>query len=151
MKRAFRKVNGDLVDLITHSTNVIKEHPHTKIYVGTDSQNKGDYTIYVITVAYRYNTRGVHFIYHKEKVPRIKDSFSRLFKEAEFSIEVAEYLRKNSSLKIEAIDMDYNAKKTHKSNIVVNAAKGWAEGLGYKVIIKPGEQIAVRASDLLCR
>jgi predicted RNase H-related nuclease YkuK (DUF458 family) len=47
--------------------------------------------------------------------------------------------------------MDYNDDESHKSNRLISAAKGWANSLGYKVNVKPNNQIATKAADHHCR
>ena len=63
--------------------------------------------------------------------------WTRLWKEAEDSIDTAEWLTKQISVKVE-IDMDYNGDENFKSHKLISAAKGWANSLGYKVNITLG-------------
>ena len=80
----------------------------------------------------------------------IDDIWKRLWKEAEMSIEVAEWLSKQINVKIQ-IDMDYNNDEKFISNKLISAAKGWANSLGYKVNVKPNNQIATKAADHHCK
>ncbi len=66
------------------------------------------------------------------------------------SIEVAEWLSNQINVKIE-IDMDYNSDEKFISNKLISAAKGWANSLGYKVNVKPNNQIATKAADHHCK
>jgi predicted RNase H-related nuclease YkuK (DUF458 family) len=144
----FKKIDGEAIELIKYTLNIISTKPDVAIYVGTDSQNCKKVTKYVTVVAYRYGSRGVHFIYQLSSEKKIKDQFERLFKEAEMSIKIAEYL-KSKSISVFAIDLDYNKNKKFESNKLVTATRGWCESLGYKVIIKPDEQVATRAADMI--
>ena len=101
-------------------------------------------------IAYRLGSRGVHYIFSKQKREIIRDMWTRLWKEAEYSVDVAEWLTKKIALKVE-IDMDYNEDKSYKSHKLISAAKGWANSLGYKVNVKPNNQIATRAADYHCK
>lgn len=148
--KVFRTVKGDVVDVVKHTLDVLKKHPNASIRVGTDSQNTGSVTSYSTVIAYRYGTRGVHYIASKKRVPRINDLWTRLWKEAEDSVEVAEWLTEKINTKV-VIDMDYNDDDTHNSNKLISAAKGWANSLGYTVYVKPDELIATRAADYYCR
>jgi predicted RNase H-related nuclease YkuK (DUF458 family) len=76
--------------------------------------------------------------------------WTRLWKEAELSIDTAEWLTEKVKVKVQ-IDLDYNKDEHHFSNKLVQSAKGWATSLGYKVNIKPDIQIATRAADHSCR
>ena len=154
MKRVFRNERNPtkIYDVIKYTRTILCDHPDATIHIGTDSQNHRKYTTYAICVCYRYGMRGVHVIYNKQYIrPKIRDRWTRLWKEAEMSIEVSEWIQNNSSFKVKTIDMDYNDDKHHFSSKLVSAAKGWAESLGYNVSVKPEEQVATRAADHLCK
>lgn len=148
--KIFRKISGERVDVVKHTLQILKEYPNIEIHIGTDSQNHYDTTKYATAIAYRYGTRGVHYIVYTERVPKIKSMWNRLWKETEMSIEVAEWLTQQINVRIE-IDMDYNSDKSFKSNKLITACRGWASSLGYKVNVKPIKQIATRAADYHCR
>jgi predicted RNase H-related nuclease YkuK (DUF458 family) len=150
MKKPFKLEGGQLVDAIKHTIDILKEHPDAKIYVGTDSQNHRRNTVYVTAIAYKYGNRGVHYIYYKHKMKKIKDKWTRLWNEADYSIEVANWLTSKINVKVE-IDLDYNSQEKHFSSRLVGPAVGWVESLGYKANIKPNNQIATRAADHHCR
>ena len=81
----------------------------------------------------------------------IRDSiWTRLWKETEMSLEIAQKLRHHPKVNLE-IDMDYNEDKRFFSNKLVPVAKGWANSLGFKVNIKPYRQIATSAADYLSK
>jgi len=129
MNRVFRKVDGNPVsDISKHTLDILNECPYVEIHVGTDSQNHRRSTVYVTAIAYRYGNRGVHYIYHKHKVKKIRDKWTRLWNEA-----------------------DYNYQEKHFSSKLVGPAVGWINSLGYKANIKPHNQIATRAADFHCR
>ena len=148
--KLFKKIDGTRVDVIKHTLEIVANNPEVKIHIDTDSQNLGDSTIYVSVIAYRFGNKGVHYIYHKEKVAKIIDMWTRLWKETEKTIEIAEWFsRKTNSIKLE-LDLDYNDDKFYKSNQLISATKGWAESLGYKTNIKPHVCVAIRAADYHC-
>jgi predicted RNase H-related nuclease YkuK (DUF458 family) len=150
--KVFKKIDGTRVDVVPHTLDIIRKNPGVKIHIGSDSQNLAEQTVYVTAIAYRFGNNGVHYIYSKEKVGRINDIWTRLWREAELTIETAEWFTKkaNINLKIE-LDMDYNEDKFYKSNQLVNATRGWAQGLGYKVNTKPNiDMPAARAADYQC-
>lgn len=149
--KVFRTSENVKVDVIKHTLEQIRKDPFVEIHVGTDSQDKSGYTKFATVIAYKWGSRGVHYIYNVHKVDRIRDKFTRLYKEAEITIEVAEWLRKKAkSVKFE-LDFDYNGDEAHFSQKLVSSTVGWAKGLGYKVNIKPFKQIATKAADKHCR
>lgn len=152
MNKVFKSgTTGRPINLINYILDYIKEYPETKIYVGTDSQNRGPETIYATTVVLRYRTRGCHVLYHKTRVPLVRDFWSRLWRETEMSIETATFIVENSPLKVESIDLDFNDDEYKASNKLVSASKGWVSAAGFKSTTKPALQIATRAADHIIR
>ena len=151
MNRVFRKVEGEAVfDIVKHTLDILNECPYIEIHIGTDSQNHRRNTVYVTAIAYRYGNRGVHYIYNKQKIKKIRDKWTRLWNECEYSIEVANWLTSKINVKVE-IDLDYNSEEKHFSSKLVSPAVGLVTSLGYKANIKPDNQIATRAADYHCR
>lgn len=149
--KVFKKIDGTKVDVVKHTLSILKENPNMQVHIGTDSQNKGPLTVYAVVIAYRFSHNGVHYITYKESVPRINDMWSRLWKEAELTLEVAEWFTSSININVE-IDLDFNKDKSHDSHPLISAAKGWAESLGYKVNCKPDvDLIATKAADVQCR
>lgn len=151
MTKYFLTDEGKHVNLIDHIIEEVKENPYTKIYISTDSQNYGARTVFATAIVFRYGLRGAHYVYRKDRVPRIRDTFSRLWKEAEYTIEIAEYITSLVPVKIEALEFDYNNKKVTKSTNLVTSVTGWAKSLGYNALVKPDEMIAAKAADHVCR
>lgn len=116
-----------------------------KIYLGCDSQNRTE-TVYATTLVFHVASAGCHVIYRKEKVPRIKDMWTRLWGEVERSIEVAVYLRERG-VEVSTIDLDYNDDPMYGSNKLVASAVGYVESLGFKGRVKPDLLPAVHAAD----
>jgi predicted RNase H-related nuclease YkuK (DUF458 family) len=116
------------------------------LYLGCDSQSRGLLTTYATTLVFHVATTGCHVIYKKDTVPVIKDLWTRLWKETEFSVEVALYLR-GAGIEIDTIDLDYNIDPTHNSNRLVKAAVGYIESLGFKARVKPELLPAAHAAD----
>tara|TARA_A100001011_G_scaffold264033_1_gene272637 strand:- start:3018 stop:3476 length:459 start_codon:yes stop_codon:yes gene_type:complete len=146
----FKDIKGNTIDPIDHTREIIKKNPFVEVHVGTDSQSLAKITQYITVIAYRYGNSGVHYILKKNGVPQIKDLWTRLWKETELSIDIAESIKKSLNV-IPEIDLDYNENENFKSNKLVNASKGLANSLGYKVNIKPHIQIATRAADYHCK
>lgn len=148
--KVFKTKGGNSVNVVKHTLAQLKDSPTVTIHIGTDSQTSGQWTTYSTVIAYRFNRNGVHYIFTKQKFPKIPDLWTRLWKEAEMSIEIAEWLTTQINVNIQ-IDMDYNGDEDHASHKLISAAKGWANSLGYKVNVKPHNQIATRAADHECR
>lgn len=151
MKSVFKDVNGNTINVVKHTLDILNKNQDVEIHIGTDSQNRKRKTTYSTVIAYKFGTRGVHLINTRVHVPKIKDIEERLRKETYLTMEVAMWLQeKIPSIKLQ-IDMDYNGDAKHLSNKVVDQMKGWAVGVGFKVNIKPYSQIATKAADHFCR
>jgi len=148
--RLFKNIKGERIDPVEHTLKILRDYPTVKIHIGSDSQNIGKKTKYATVIAYRYGSRGVHYILSKKNELLIKDMWTRLWKEAEMSIDIAQWLTHQVSVRVE-IDMDYNSDENFKSNKLISATKGWANSLGYKVNVKPNNQIATKAADYHCK
>ena len=146
----FIDTKGNKVDPIIHTKKILNKNPFVSIHIGTDSQRWAKKTQFATVIAYRYGNRGVHYILSKVGFPKIKDLWTRLWKEAEMSINVSELITNSLNISVE-IDMDYNEDNNFKSNKLVAATKGWANSLGYKVNVKPNIQIATKAADHHCK
>ena len=131
----------DKFELVPYVKRYLAENAQfdVRIYVGTDSQSLKRYpdTGYVTCVAFHLGTlddfefygHGVHTIYKEFKVPKIRDTFRRLWREVEATMYIAEKLR-NSGIHIHCIDLDFNKNKIYESNRLISAAEGCLGVLG---------------------
>jgi predicted RNase H-related nuclease YkuK (DUF458 family) len=153
-KRYFKNLKHETVDVIDFCKNNIRDG--TTVYVGTDSVVQKDRSLFVTVVAIRFGSmkdktaKGVTFSYLKTYAEKYKDKLYRLREEAKFTMEMVSFLEDNF-IKVDYVEFDYNSDEKHLSNKVLSEGKGWAEGLGYKVTVKPDEQVAVKAADYICR
>ncbi|GAA0762953.1 ribonuclease H-like YkuK family protein [Psychroflexus lacisalsi] len=144
----FKKLTDERVfDVADYVQAYFSKYKNEKIelFLGCDSQNRLQ-TTYATTLVFNVASTGCHIIYKKEVVPMITDMWTRLWGEAERSVETALYLREHD-IKIDTIDLDYNENPKYKSNKLVTAAVGYVESLGFKARIKPHLLPAVYAAD----
>ena len=151
MQKIFRNRDGKTItNIVSYTLDIMRVCPNAKIHIGTDSQNHKKYTTYVVVIAFRMGTNGVHCIYHKVRERKIKDRWTRLWKEVEMTMEVAKWLSEKISIQIE-VDFDFNGDAKHYSHKLISSAQGWAESLGFKSNVKPHNQIATWAADMACK
>lgn len=149
----FKKLmDNNTVEISEYVKQYIIDHKfnNLRIYVGCDSHNKGEFTTYVTTLVIHIGDTGCHVLFNKDKVKRINDLWTRLWKEVELSVELALYLRENG-INIHNIDLDLNDDEAYASNKLVAAAKGYVQSLGIKPRIKPDLLPAVHAADNLSK
>lgn len=158
MEKYFRTEQGKLVDIIDYAGEQIAKNPDVKIYIGCDSQVFGPKIKYVISIVFRVGVKGGHCIYRKinsdrppRDVPKEEQVFTRLSEEVYMTMELAQYFIDNSSIKLHAVEFDFNEEEIHLSNKLIGMATGWAKGLGLSTRVKPDELIACKYSDHICR
>ena len=92
---------------------------------------------------------GCHFLYHKEKLPKIQDMWTKLWGETARSVEVAIYL-KERGIDVDSIDLDFNSDQSHQSHKLVSASVGFVESMGFVANVKPTILPAISAADMMC-
>jgi predicted RNase H-related nuclease YkuK (DUF458 family) len=151
MKTKFRRLgDGREVDLIPYVRTELEQNENVRIYIGTDSQNIGEKTVYATVVVLHYGNNGAHVLYSKTTFPRVKDNFTRLWNEVEYSLEVAEELYNGGLPRADYIDLDYNPDPIYRSNSVLRSALGYVESMGYKARMKPDAAAASCVADAIC-
>lgn len=138
------------IDLISYIKDYISANPETSLYIGCDSQNTKRSTTYAVVVVLYNRGKGGHVLYAREVIPKIWDRFSRLWREVEQSIELAEWLKDSGIQKPVSIDLDLNPDPKYKSNQLLRAALGYVESMGYVPRCKPNAMCASYVADALC-
>lgn len=154
MEHYFRLRKGGLVNVVEHCLEQIATQDNLKIYVATDSQAHKRMVTFATAIVFRYGSRGAHYIYHLEEVPRKRGTtgeYERLFEEATRTIDTAHIIMANHPIAIEALEFDYNEVKKTKSQPLIATVRGWVRGLGLVPVFKSGEMIANKAADHVCR
>jgi len=154
IENEYIRLDKDIVldDVSLYIKTHIKTIPFTKIYIGTDSQNKGDWSVYVTAIVLHFNSNnGGHVIYKRDKVKRIRDKYVRLWGEVERSVNVANFLKNDCGIDVAYIDLDLNANVKEESNKVLSPAIGYVTANGYESRCKPGPTYAAKIADVLCR
>ena len=94
----FKKFGGEQIpDLIAYLKEYLSKDPEVTISVGCDSKQLKSKTIYANTVML-YNGKihnGAHVIFFREYMPKILDTFTRLYTEAEKLHYMANYICDN--------------------------------------------------------
>ena len=148
--KVFKNKYGEKIDdILEYVKNWISQHDNCEIYVGCDSQEINDKTNYVTTICMYEIGNGAHVIYCKEQEPKHNSMHNRLWLEVEKSVQVAEII-KDLDKKI-TLHIDYNSKKTGKSNQLYEAGMGYIKSMGYEAVGKPNAWAASTAADNFCR
>ncbi len=144
----FKNTKGQEVNIVDfYQSYMDGKREEFTVHIGTDSVSAKD-VLYVTTIAFRLPNRGAKVLTSRIVDKKI-DKRARLWKEAEITIEFAEKLTALGVL-VDFVEFDYNKDVKALSNELIPSAKGWAEALGYNVLLKPDQQVAVRYSDHVC-
>lgn len=91
----FKKFGGEKIpDIIEYIKNYIIDNPNVTISLGCDSVQRRRKTVYAFTLMFYSISikNGAHVVYFRENVNKVRDTFDRLYKEAEFIHSIAEWL-----------------------------------------------------------
>lgn len=139
----FKNFAGEIVEINSYVGAFVEKNPNTKIYISTDSQSKGEFTMYITVVVLYIPTKGGHVVYSRTLKDRKiygkasgKD-FHKLYIESELSLGVANSILEVTGIKADYIELDYNNDPRYFSNTVLVQTLGWIRSLGYEVKFKP--------------
>ena len=122
----YKKFGGDWIpNIIDYLKDKIESNPNITISVGCDSVQKRRKTIYANTIMMydRDIKNGAHVVFFRETVSKIRDNNDRLFKEAQFAYDIAEYLNKELSEFYERKDIDDFQRKSYKYHLMLCEGK----------------------------
>jgi len=160
----------EIENLGEYLRNYIKLNPRVKVYVGTDSIQNGKFTKYVTAIGllkpeyigekgdFHYG-EGVHIVFRRDNIKRIRDVYTRLWHETELTFEVASYVHEElkdvwkqplNNEKVPIVHLDLNPDPKWKSHQVHDSSVGYLRGYGFDVHTKNSAWAATCAADFLC-
>ena len=110
------------------------------LYVGTDSMLYNTYcTFSCIIAVHSNNLRIANYYFQKQKFEdeQFKKLQNKIFKEIELSINTAKFLKHNIVNANIEIHVDIGNTNKNATKYLVDSAKRWVRGMGFKVKIKP--------------
>ena len=183
----FKKMGGEHIsDLGAYVREYLSKHNDVKVYIGIDSEQHKRHTTYGMVVILYHDKKGGHLIFKRDnahdengKRIKIKDMFTKLWKEVELAAELGEYFEQEleghykrlsieelsnmrdcrgnvygvHQTKLVDVDLDLNPDGgkfgKNKSCKVHDTAVSYISGLGYRVRTKPYAWAASVAADLV--
>ena len=142
---------NNIKDVKGYISDYIKTNGNVKLYIGCDSKQSGDFTTYAVSAVLYKKGLGGHVVYFTEKVPRIRDMFTKLWGEVERTKEFLEYLGEDMKPFVEEVHLDFNPKPIHKSSMVHDAGVGLISSMGYKAFGKPDGWCASYCADKILK
>jgi len=173
----FRKIDGTTIDDVAQyiknyftSKREANEGDEFEIFIGTDSQRvrRGRLVLYATVICLYTVGKGAHIIYTRtkrddigptqKKTKKLKGSdphlYQKLWWEVDYTIQVANYLKKNDVFigqGIAQVHLDLSTNPENKSNSVYKSAVGYVESWGYNARCKPNAVAASYAADMCVR
>jgi predicted RNase H-related nuclease YkuK (DUF458 family) len=139
----FKDFKGKIIDISPYIVDFVQRHPETEIYISTDSQSQGSFSIYVSVVVLYIPQKGGHVVYSRNFETRKifgkasgKD-FNKLFLESQMSLNLANKIFEDTQIRVNWIELDYNPDPKYFSNSVLTQTLGWITSCGYCVKYKP--------------
>jgi len=142
---------------MNHSIEEVKEYikkspKKSKVYVGCDSKNNKNYTIYVTAIVIHIEgSKGAKVFAFHDSVPRIRSMKQRLDQEVYYALEKAIEIRDVVGERKMEIHLDYHPSEKHKSNRSVRSSIGAVVGSQFDYQLKPHAHAASSAADYLVR
>lgn len=141
----------------------VKDKSNVEIFVGCDSQQRGNQIDYVVSVCLYQKGKGGHIIdrrtsekktathYPKRNKENAMDeeNYVRLWKEVENAVKVADEIQ-DLGISI-TIHCDYNSVASEKSHRLHDAGIGFAIEKGYMAAGKPNAWAATYAADKMVK
>jgi predicted RNase H-related nuclease YkuK (DUF458 family) len=160
-KLAWYKYDGTRIDDVSlYVKEFMKKYPRGTVTIGCDSQEHSNYIKYSASISMHMIDQygighGGHVIAANviDKTKNAKsDFFTKLFAEAEISVQAAQELNLDQSIRI-IIHLDYNSKKTELSNALYSTGLGYVKGMlpESEVYGKPDAWVASCAADAICK
>lgn len=118
-RNRFKKFGGEFIpDIIEYLREYVEQKPTVTISVGCDSIQKRRKTIYACTIMMHDKDirNGAHVVFFREYVNKIRDNNDRLYKEALYVYEIAEFLNdelNNVYIRKDITDFERKAYKFH--------------------------------------
>lgn len=153
----FQKFDGEPIDNVAlYVKRYMKEHPEAILMIGSDSQQKAFTTSYSAAIVLYRKGRGGHVIIWKQRIKKIRDLFSRLWKEVEFTAHVVSHLIESGIDQDEMIiHIDVNPDPAHESNCAYQPSFGFFKGtFGFnadQIMVKPLGYVSSHVSDKYVR
>jgi predicted RNase H-related nuclease YkuK (DUF458 family) len=121
LKAKFKRFGGEHIDDITqYLKEYIETNPSVTISVGCDSIQKKRRTVYAVTIMLHDSDirRGAHVVFFRESLVKIRDNFERLQKEAQFVLDVGNFLEEELASFYQRKDLTIAERRRYKWHMI---------------------------------
>jgi len=122
----------------------------TAIYVGCDSRQVNDSTIFVVVIVVHIDScRGAKVFWKTERVKRIRSLRQRLMEEVSRAVYTALELIDVVGNRPFEVHLDINPNPQHNSSVILKEAIGFVLAQGLKPVVKPKAIAASSVADYI--
>ncbi|ADC89603.1 protein of unknown function DUF458 [Thermocrinis albus DSM 14484] len=127
-----------------------RSSPKTAIYVGCDSRQVGDFTVFVTVVVVHIDScRGAKIFWQVDKVRRIRSLRQRLMEEVNRAVYMALQIVDVVGERPFEVHLDINPNPQHSSSVILREAIGYVMAQGLKPVVKPRAIAASSVADYI--
>ncbi len=124
--------------------------PESAVYVGCDSRQLRDKTVFVSVVVVHINSNnGAKVFWRIEKVKKIDSIRQRLMEEVSRAVFIALSICDVVGNRPFEVHLDINPNPEHRSSIIVKEAVGYVLAQGLTPVLKPDSIAATTAADFI--
>lgn len=143
----FKDLAGNTFDSPSQIKKILSPYLNDfQIHVGCDSQEKGSYVDFNVSLIFYSSKNGCKIFNFRERHSFFKNRFLRLWQEVTKSLEIANLLNCHCT-----IHLDLSENEKQFSNALTASGKGYIESYGYTVVTKPDAWAASKVADIFCR
>jgi len=122
--------------------------PESAVYVGCDSRQVRDSTIFVTVVVVHINSNhGAKIFWRIERVKRINSIRQRLLEEVDRAVYTALMIADVVGERPFEVHLDINPNPDHRSSVILKEAVGYVLAQGLKPVLKPDAIAATSVAD----
>ena len=122
----------------------------TAVYVGCDSRQVKDKTVFVsVVVVHIDSCKGAKIFWKAEKVKRIKSLRQRLMEEVSRAVFLALEISDVIGNRPFEVHLDINPNPQHDSSVILKEAIGYVMAQGLKPVVKPRSIAASTVADYI--
>ena len=127
-----------------------KTSQKTAVYVGCDSRQVKNHTVFVsVVVVHIDSCRGAKIFWKVDKVPRIRSLRQRLLEEVSRAVYLALEISEVVGNRPFEVHLDINPNPEHNSSVILKEAIGYVLAQGLKPVVKPHSVAATTVADYI--
>jgi predicted RNase H-related nuclease YkuK (DUF458 family) len=147
-----RKGRCSIEQMIRQIQSYVREDPDAdyKVVIGTDSQTRGNETLFVTAIIVHRLGMGAVFYYTRIPHLAIRDLRYRIYRETEYSLACVELLKEKGFFRFFSdfpMEIHLDVGQKGETRKIIQEVVGWVTSVGYTAKIKPESYAASAVAD----